>query len=174
MFGPWSEGGFQITEQFPREAWLPRLTDLAKQFPDFGGLTVHLGLVFGLVAAVIVWFILKRTRWGFEIRLIGDNPRAARYAGVNIARNIIVVFMVSGGLAGLAGMSEVAGSAHVLQSGDLARLRLHGDHRGLPGQVQSVRRGGLGDSVRRADPGRPRDPAVRHSPDDPGRRSCSR
>ena len=72
--------------------------------------------MFGLVAAVIVWFILKRTRWGFEIRLIGDNPRAARYAGVNIARNIIVVFMVSGGLAGLAGMSEVAGSAHVLQT----------------------------------------------------------
>jgi simple sugar transport system permease protein len=116
VFGPWSKGGFQITDQFPREAWLPRLTDLAKQFPAFGGLTVHLGLVFGLVAAVIIWFILKRTRWGFEIRLIGDNPRAARYAGVNIARNIIVVFMVSGGLAGLAGMSEVAGSAHVLQT----------------------------------------------------------
>src|SRR6188508_1239677 len=114
VFGPWSSGGFQITEQFPREAWLPRLTDLAKQFPDFGGLTVHLGLVFGVVAAVIVWFVLKRTRWGFEIRLIGDNPRAARYAGINIARNIIVVFMVSGGLAGLGGMSEVAGSAHVL------------------------------------------------------------
>jgi simple sugar transport system permease protein len=116
VFGPWSKGGFQITNQFPREAWLPRLTDLAKQFPDLGGLTVHLGLIFGLVAAVIVWFVLRRTRWGYEIRLIGDNPRAARYAGINIARNIIVVFMVSGGLAGLGGMSEVAGSAHVLQT----------------------------------------------------------
>ena len=116
VFGPWSEGGFQITKQFPREAWLPRLTDLAKSFPELSGLTVHLGFVFGLVAAVIVWFVLKRTRWGYEIRLIGDNPRAARYAGINIARNIIVVFMVSGGLAGLAGMSEVAGVVHGLQS----------------------------------------------------------
>jgi general nucleoside transport system permease protein len=116
VFGPWSSGGLQITDQFPREAWLPRLTDLAKVVPDFGGLTVHLGFVFGVVAAFIVWFMLRRTRWGFEIRLIGDNPRAARYAGINIARNIVVVFMVSGGLAGLAGMSEVAGSAHVLQT----------------------------------------------------------
>src|SRR4051812_29300074 len=116
VFGPWSKGGFQITDQFPREAWLPRLTDLAKLFPAFGGLTVHLGLVFGLIAATILWFVLKRTRWGYEIRLTGDNPRAARYAGINIARNIVVVFMVSGGLAGLAGMSEVAGSAHVLQT----------------------------------------------------------
>ena len=48
VFGPWSEGGFQQTEQFPREAWLPRLTDLRSTVPAFGGLTVHLGFVFGL------------------------------------------------------------------------------------------------------------------------------
>ena len=47
IFGPWSEGGFQMTAQFPREAWLPRLTDFAKRVPGFGGLTVHLGLLFG-------------------------------------------------------------------------------------------------------------------------------
>ena len=116
VFGPWSEGGFQITKQFPHEAWLPRLTDFARQIPDFSGLTVHLGFVFGLVAAVVMWFVLRRTKWGFEIRLIGDNPRAARYAGVNLARVTVVVFMVSGGLAGLAGMSEVAGVVHGLQS----------------------------------------------------------
>jgi ABC-type uncharacterized transport system permease subunit len=115
VFGPWSERGFQLSATFPKEAWLPRLTDFARLIPDFGGLTVHLGLVFGLIAAVVVWFVLKRTRWGYEIRLIGDNPRAARYAGVNIARNIVVVFMVSGGLAGLAGMAEVSGVVHRLQ-----------------------------------------------------------
>ena len=65
------------------------------------GLTIHLGFVFGVVAAVLLWFVLRRTKWGFEIKLIGDNPRAARYAGINIARNIVIVFMVSGGLAGL-------------------------------------------------------------------------
>jgi simple sugar transport system permease protein len=115
VFGPWSQGGFQLTAQFPRDAWLPRLTDFSSAIPALGGLTVHLGLVFGLVAAVLVWFILKRSRWGYEIRLIGDNPRAARYAGVNIPRNTVLVFMLSGGLAGLAGVSEVAGVVHRLQ-----------------------------------------------------------
>jgi simple sugar transport system permease protein len=47
--------------------------------------------------------------------LIGDNPQAARYAGINISRNIILVMMVSGGLAGLAGMSEITGVVHRLQ-----------------------------------------------------------
>jgi simple sugar transport system permease protein len=115
VFGPWSEGGFQQTAPFPREAWLPRLTDFSTSVPAFSGLTVHLGLVFGIVAAGILWVALERSRWGYEIRLIGDNPRAARYAGIDIARNVIVVFAVSGALAGLAGMSEVAGSVHRLQ-----------------------------------------------------------
>ena len=44
VFGPWSEGGFQLSKQFPREAWLPRLTDFAKLNSDLGGLTTHLGL----------------------------------------------------------------------------------------------------------------------------------
>ena len=115
VFGPWSERGFQLTAQFPKEAWLPRLTDLADVVPLFSGLTVHLGLVLGLVASAVVWFILARSRWGYEIRLIGDSPRAARYAGVDIGRSIILVFFISGGLAGLAGMSEVSGVVHRLQ-----------------------------------------------------------
>ena len=115
VFGPWSEGGFQLSRQFPKEAWLPRLTDLSSVSPFFGGLTVHLGLAFALVAAGLTWFVLKRTRKGYEIRLIGDNPNAARYAGVNISRNIILVMLASGGLAGLAGMSEVSGVVHRMQ-----------------------------------------------------------
>jgi simple sugar transport system permease protein len=115
VFGPWSEGGFQMSPQFPREAWLPRLTDFAKVVPDLGGMTVHLGFVFALVAAGLVWFLLARTRKGYEIRLIGDNPRAARYAGINIGRNVILVMLMSGGLAGMAGMAEVSGVVHRLQ-----------------------------------------------------------
>ena len=117
VFGPWSEGGFQQSAQFPRSAWLPRLTDFAEQVKGFSGLTVHAGLVVALIATVIVWWILKRSRWGYEIRLIGDSPAAARYAGIDIGRATIVVFMVSGGLAGLAGMTEVAGTVHRLQEG---------------------------------------------------------
>jgi len=115
VFGAWSEGGFQMSPVFPKTAWLPRLTDYARQFPALGGLTVHLGLLFGVLAAVAVWFIIKRSRWGYEIRLIGDNPRAAKYAGINIVRNTVLVMMLSGGLAGLAGMSEISGVVHRLQ-----------------------------------------------------------
>ena len=115
VFGPWSEGGFQQTRQFPHEAWLPRLTDLAGVVPAFSGLTVHLGLVFGLIAATVLWLVLERGRWGYEISLVGDSPPAARYAGINIGRTIILVFLVSGALAGLAGMSEVSGVVHRLQ-----------------------------------------------------------
>ena len=115
IFAKWSEGGFQMSPQFPRTAWLPRLTDYSSQVPLFRGLTTHLGLVFGLIAAVVVWWILYRSRWGYEIRLIGDNPRAARYAGINITRNTILVMMLSGALAGLGGMSEITGVVHRLQ-----------------------------------------------------------
>ncbi len=115
IFGRYSDAGFQMTPTFDKVAWLPRLADLAKQYPIFSGITLHLGVVFGLAASVIIWLILKYSRWGYEIDLIGDNPKAAEYAGINIARNMILVMMVSGALAGLAGMSEITGVVHRLQ-----------------------------------------------------------
>ncbi len=115
IFGVWSEGGFQMSPRFPKTAWLPRLADYAKEIPKFGGLTLHLGLIFGPIAAVVVWFILYRSKWGYEIRLAGDNSKAARYSGVNIARNTILVMMLSGGLAGLAGMAQICGVVRRLQ-----------------------------------------------------------
>lgn len=115
IYGSWSDRGFQLTPTYPSNAWLPRLSDYAAQIPQFAGLTIHLGLLFGLIATVVVWYLLTRTRWGYEIRLIGDNPNAARYAGIDIVRNTVLVMMVSGGLAGLAGMAEAAGVVHRLQ-----------------------------------------------------------
>ena len=116
VFGVWSEGGFQMSKTFQKAAWLPRLADYAKEFTAFRGLTTHFGLVFGVVAAVVVWYILYRSLWGYEIRLIGDNARAAEYAGINITRNTVLVMMLSGAMAGLAGMSEIAGVVHRLQT----------------------------------------------------------
>ncbi|MFQ5858600.1 MAG: ABC transporter permease, partial [Anaerolineae bacterium] len=107
--GPWKDPqgyGFPGTAQFAKVAWLPRLTG-----------RVHLGIVFAVVAALFIWIVLDRTRWGYEIRVIGENPRAARYAGISIVRNILLVMLLSGGLAGVAGMSEVAGISHRLQQG---------------------------------------------------------
>jgi simple sugar transport system permease protein len=94
--------------------------DYASTVPVFRGLTTHLGLLFGIIAAAILWLVVNRSRWGYEIRLIGDNPNAAKYAGIDITRNIILVMMVSGALAGLGGMSEVTGVVHRLQTSPIA------------------------------------------------------
>ncbi len=110
VYGPWRDPrtyGFPLTPVFGPGAALPVL---------FGG-KVHLGLVFALAAAVILWLVQRRTRIGFELRVIGANPRAARYAGMNIRLAIMAVMFVSGSLSGLAGMSEVAGLHHRLQPG---------------------------------------------------------
>ena len=120
IFAVWTEGGFQMTKKFPETAWLPRLSDYADVNPIFRGLTTHGGLLIGIIAAVAIWFILYRSRWGYEIRLIGDNPQAAQYAGINITRNTVLVMMLSGAVAGLGGMSEVAGVVHRLQTSPVA------------------------------------------------------
>lgn len=120
VFAVWSESGFQMTPKFADNAWLPRLLDYGKTFPIFRGLTTHMGLLFGVVAAIVLWFVVYRSRWGYEIRLIGDNPHAAKYAGISITRNTILVMMLSGALAGLGGMSEVTGVVHRLQTSPIA------------------------------------------------------
>jgi simple sugar transport system permease protein len=108
IHGPWRDSqafGFPGSASFPDAAWLP----------NWGTTRVHLGLLFGLVAAVLLWFLLRRTRWGYEISVMGENPRAALYAGMPMTRTILLVMALSGALAGLAGMSEVAGIGHQLQ-----------------------------------------------------------
>ena len=120
VFAKWSEGGFQMSPKFPDGAELPRLSDYAASIPFFRGLTTHAGLLFGIVAAIILWFIVYRSRWGYEIRLIGDNPQAAKYAGINIVQNTVLVMVLSGALAGLGGMSEVAGVVRRLQTAPIA------------------------------------------------------
>ena len=115
IFAVWTEGGFQMSKMFPQNAWLPRLTDYGSQIPFFRGLTTHFGLVLAIISTVVVWFILYKSKWGYEIRLIGDNPKAAKYAGIPIKRHVVLVMMLSGALAGLAGMSEISGVVHRLQ-----------------------------------------------------------
>jgi ABC-type uncharacterized transport system permease subunit len=115
IFGMWSDGGFQMSPKFPKITWLPRLTDFAKQFPWMAGLTTHAGFIIAVLLSILVWFILYRSKWGYEIRLIGDNERAAEYAGIGIKKNVVFVMIVSGALAGLAGFSEVSGVVHRFQ-----------------------------------------------------------
>jgi ABC-type uncharacterized transport system permease subunit len=108
VVGPWSIGDFESTGRFPIQATWPRLTEYVERFPIAAGLTVHPGIFLGIGAAFLLAWILFRSRWGYQIRVIGNNPKAARYAGISLSRNIILVMALSGALAGLAGMNEVA------------------------------------------------------------------
>lgn len=75
---------------------------------------VHTGIFIALLAAVIFWFVMRRTALGYEIRAVGQNQRAARYAGISVKRMIIVTMLISGAFAGLAGAVEIAGLSHNL------------------------------------------------------------
>ncbi|MDZ4144977.1 MAG: ABC transporter permease [Burkholderiales bacterium] len=70
---------------------------------------VHTGLVWGVVLALGLWVLMKYTVLGFDIRAVGANPRAAAFAGVGTTRTVVMVALLSGALAGLAGAIEVAG-----------------------------------------------------------------
>jgi len=110
IHGPWKDPhgfGFPLTPVFSSAARLPTIGDSR----------VHYGLVLAFVAAIILFFVLKKTKWGYEVRVIGESPAVARYAGMNMARNIIIVMFISGALAGLAGMTEVSAIAGRLQRG---------------------------------------------------------
>ena len=115
VFGPWSERGFPLTPPFPDSANLPRLADFAERWPMFAGMTAHAGALIAIAATIGTWWLIAGSRWGFEVRVSGENPKAAQLAGMNLARNTILVMAVSGSLCGLAGMSEVSGVVHRLQ-----------------------------------------------------------
>jgi len=108
VVGPWSIGDFESTGRFPAAATWPRLTQFSKTIPILSGLTANPGVLLGIIAAIGLAWVIYRSRWGYEIRVIGNNPKAARYAGIDLKRNIFLVMALSGALAGLAGMNEVA------------------------------------------------------------------
>jgi simple sugar transport system permease protein len=103
----WRAPGYNSgTERLPEVAWIPRIAGRA-----------HAGIFLGLAVAVALWFVFRRTRWGFELKIIGSNPTAARYLGISIARNIVITLLISGAISGLAGAVEVLGLARRLQQG---------------------------------------------------------
>jgi simple sugar transport system permease protein len=87
----------------------PEIAESARLTPIFDGLRVHWGFVLALLAAYLVWWMLAKTTLGFEIRTVGANPDAAKYAGINVKRIIVLTMTFSGMLAGLAGTIEVTG-----------------------------------------------------------------
>ena len=73
------------------------------------GTSMHAGIILGIVLGLILYLLLRYTPFGFKTRMIGQNPEAARYAGVRVKRQILFAMLISGGFGGLAGASEVLG-----------------------------------------------------------------
>jgi simple sugar transport system permease protein len=112
IVGPWKSPkkfGFPYTDDLPESAILSL----------FPGSRIHLAtLILAVVAAVVLTVMIYKTRFGYEVRVIGENPDAAKYAGIDFSRTTVLVMAVSGGMAGLAGVGEVAGIHHYLSYPD--------------------------------------------------------
>jgi simple sugar transport system permease protein len=106
--GVWRDpSSFYIqTSSIPTQAWLPHLLTPGR---------LHLGFVLALVTAGIVSVLLRRSVLGYEIRAVGANPIASRYRGISVGTVTVIVMVISGALAGLAGGVEVAGVHHRLR-----------------------------------------------------------
>jgi ABC-type uncharacterized transport system permease subunit len=112
VYGMWrsreiGSAAFPQTVAFPDAARLPR----------FFGTRVHLGLILGIIALFVFWFVMERTKWGLKMRAIGGNPEAARRLGIRLAPYIVAVMFIAGGIAGLAGMAEVTALHGRLRAG---------------------------------------------------------
>ena len=108
--GPWRDPngyGFPQSELFAAATRVPIIVD---------GLRLNAGSIVALLAAVAVWWMLARTVIGFQLKVVGLAPKAARYAGFSSRRSLWIALLVSGALAGLAGGLEVAGPIGQLTS----------------------------------------------------------
>lgn len=100
-----AKGEYLQTDAIARNAYLPKIID---------GTRVHLGFIIAILAAIGIWILLQKTSLGFRIRAVGRNPRASEVSGINTRGIYIIAFMISGGLAGLAGLTEINGVQHML------------------------------------------------------------
>lgn len=110
VYGAWRDPkglNFPLTAAFSEAALLPA----------FGDLRVHAGIIIVFVLVAVLAVVFRDSRWGYETLVIGSNPTAARYAGINIPRNVLLVMLLSGAICGMGGMIEVSGIVGKLQPG---------------------------------------------------------
>lgn len=102
LSGPWKDplSGYPDSPDIRMDAEYPILLEATR---------LHLGVLLAALAAVVVWLLMTRTTFGFSIRAVGENARAAAHAGIPVNRVVFLTAVLSGGLAGLAGVGEVAG-----------------------------------------------------------------
>ena len=106
--GPWKDPhGYNFPKSVAFDGW--------HLIPMYGDGRVHMGLIIALVSALILYWVMHRTIKGFEVRVVGSAPRAGAFAGFSQKKMVWFCFLLSGGLAGLAGIIEVAGPIGQLQ-----------------------------------------------------------
>lgn len=106
--GPWkgkTKFGFPYTDDLPASAILSLIP---------GSRIHYFTLIVALVSLLFLGIAISKTRFGYEVRVIGENPFAAKYAGIDFFRTTLLIMIISGGAAGLAGIGEVAGIHHYL------------------------------------------------------------
>ena len=107
--GPWRDPAsyYAQTPRIDKSIWLPKI---------MSGNKLHIGFIIAVLCAIAVHIMLTRSSLGYEIRAVGHNTRTSMFKGINIGRTAILVMLISGGLAGLAGMIEVFGVSHRLSA----------------------------------------------------------
>ena len=110
VYGPMRDrqgySNFPFSPKFVKHAWFPRIIQ---------GTRLHVGIVLAVLTAVILYIIIRKTRIGYEIRVVGANPKVAEYGGINTSKVVILTMAVAGGIAALAGVGEVAALHHQLR-----------------------------------------------------------
>jgi len=103
VYGPWkgkTQYGFPYTDNLPPNALLPIIKGSRIHYPT---------LIIAIILSILIFFLLFRTKLGYEIRVIGENPLSAKYAGIDYIKVILIMMFLSGGIAALAGVGEIAG-----------------------------------------------------------------
>lgn len=96
---------YMQTDAISSSAYLPNIIP---------GTRVHLGFLIAVAAAVAAWILLNKTQLGFQIRAVGKNADASRLGGISSGKIYVISFMIAGGLAGMAGLTEINGMQHML------------------------------------------------------------
>lgn len=110
VFGPWKSptgNNYPYTPTFHANAILA----------SFGDTRLHMGIILPLLAITAFTLVLRKSKWGFNMRAVGGNPEASRRRGIRVGTYLIIAMLIGGGVAGLAGMAEVSGIQHHLRPG---------------------------------------------------------
>ena len=110
LHGPWRDpvSGFPESPRIAASAEFPAIIERSR---------LHLGFLLALAVVAVAWYVLARTPAGLRLRAAGLSPNGARFAGINVPRTLLTAALVSGAIAGIAGVSEVAGIQNRLTSG---------------------------------------------------------